>query len=54
VAKIKSMIHFSNLKRRKTQVTSYLIGMVPIVKVAYFGSGGGNANSRLPIIKVFI
>ena len=36
------------------QVTSYLIGIVPIIKIANFGSGGGNAISKLPIIRVFL
>ena len=36
------------------QDTSYLIGIVPTITVAYFGSGGDNANSKLPTIRVFL
>ena len=40
--------------KEEFQDTSYLIGIVPIIKVAYFGAGGGSANSKLPIMIVFL
>jgi hypothetical protein len=36
------------------QVTSYLIGIVPTIMIAYFGSRGGNGISKLPTIRVFL
>ena len=39
--------------KEEIQVTTYLIGIVPIINVAYFGSGGGKGISILPIIRVF-
>ena len=40
--------------KEEIQVTSYLIGIVPIIMVAYFGSGGGKGISKLPTIRVFL
>jgi hypothetical protein len=36
------------------QVTSYLIGMVPIINISYLGAGGGIGISMLPILMEFI
>ena len=36
------------------QDTAYLIGIVPTIIVANFGSGGGNVISKFPTIRVFL
>jgi hypothetical protein len=48
--KIKIMIHHLFKKWRKHQVTSYLIGLEPIINILYFCGGGGICIAVVPTI----
>jgi hypothetical protein len=46
------MIHHLFQKWRKHQVTSYLIGMEPIINILYFSGGGGISIAMVPTIRI--